>query len=748
MKSPGKKIFVTGGNGFIGSRTVAELVERGYRVRCLLREQSDISRIQHLPFEIQRGDIRDQSSLREGIKGCDAVIHLAGISSWEQIKKEAQNLEAVIVEGTRNVLEVVREIPSMRTVVVSSAAAINASKKVKVFHEKSAYRLGNSSLKYSVAKRKAEKVVSEYVKNKGIDAVIVNPCEVYGPDDIGLVTAGNLIPLLGTLPALVCQGGTSVAHVDDVARGIVLALENGKKGERYILGGENLTLAEIAQLVRELAGRSNQVITLPNFFVKQLCQSMAFAGLDPPLSPDLFEYARLYWFVDSTKAKRELGYKSRPARDVFAGVVKWLIDSKRVAGQASLRYGGGRFDPRIAMMRVFGFLQGKKIVILSSNPKLCSDVLASSDTKGTFLETLFATPAWNPVYSIESVDGDRWKQLSEDFKKLMSQIDWRDRLTPLTLKHSTSLVERLLTDSSEVLGSELISRLVLRILFELIFEKQINQDDETLFFQASLEWRKEIAIKGKADERIKSLFLTHLSEHLALSRFKDSFKLFKSDSLGFLSIFAQPFLISPQINVSDIFVTVFQYLERDAQMTKLARSWALKGDKARLGGILQESIRLAHPFPILERELQKDLTFDGKHYAAGTQFFILMDQLEQDRDFDPERWLLAPADNPYFSIPFAAGPRMCTGKPIAMEMMVEILRILLVRLPMDKIQPQRGHLYSGRYNDASSSKVESRYQTQVFLRGLWKSFLIGRGRFQGLSPVHASDSAAKCPFGH
>jgi dihydroflavonol-4-reductase len=325
------KVFVTGGNGFLGSRTVEELIRKGYEVRCLLRKESKIDRIQHLPFESHIGDICDPDSLVKGAEGCDAIIHLACISSWTQIRAQEHLLEKTAVEGTKNVLEAARLNGGIRTLFVSSAAAVNASKSPKLFNEKSKYSLLNSNLKYSIAKYKAEQVVKAYVEDYDLDVVTVNPCEVYGPNDDGMITAGNLLEVLKWGPALVCSGGTSVAHVEDIAAGIVLALEKGQKGHRYILGGDNLTISDLAKIVRRLAGKSQFVVKVSNSLLMPLCNTLSKLGFAPPVPIDVLEYAVLYWFVDSSKAKKELGYKWRPARETFTEVVQWLLATHRVA---------------------------------------------------------------------------------------------------------------------------------------------------------------------------------------------------------------------------------------------------------------------------------------------------------------------------------------------------------------------------------------------------------------------------------
>ncbi len=325
------RVFVTGGNGFLGSSTVKELRRKGYKVRCLLRKESAIERIQRCKFETHIGDIRDLESLREGMQGCDAVIHLACISSWQQIRENEEQLDSIVVGGTENVLRAAKANGNLRTVHVSSSAAINASKKPFIFDETSPYTLQSSTLKYSLAKHKAEEIVTNYVINLGSDALMVNPCEVYGPNDTGMVTAGNILEILKNGAPIACAGGTAIAHVDDVARGIVLALEKGRTGERYILGGENLTITELTQLVRRFAGKSDHVITLPNSVLLPFSYLMRILRLPPPIPADVLSYATLYWFMDSTKAKRELGYSWRSANQTIQIVFQWLLKTKRFA---------------------------------------------------------------------------------------------------------------------------------------------------------------------------------------------------------------------------------------------------------------------------------------------------------------------------------------------------------------------------------------------------------------------------------
>src|SRR5205085_648333 len=128
---------------------------------------------------------------------------------------------------------------------------------------------------------------------------------------------GNIVDLYASPIALVPHGGTAVAHVEDVAAGIVAAVTKGKAGERYILGGDNLTIAELARWVLRLGGKKRPVLAIPNFIVRALCRLCVWLRLPPPAPLDVLDYATRYWFVDCSKAKRELGYAPRSAGEVL-----------------------------------------------------------------------------------------------------------------------------------------------------------------------------------------------------------------------------------------------------------------------------------------------------------------------------------------------------------------------------------------------------------------------------------------------
>jgi dihydroflavonol-4-reductase len=321
-------VFVTGGNGFIGSVVVRELLHSGHMVTCLLRPTSRTQRIDGLGVKRLLGDIRDAATVKAGMQECDATIHLASLSAWNEINSPV--LEEVVQGGTRNVLEAAADLQNHRVIFVSSAAAVNGSDKPQVFDENSDFTLCDPELKYAHAKHRAEALCLNAFR-QGLSVIIVNPGEVYGPNDDDMVTAGNLVDFSKSNPVLVCNGGTSVVYVDDVAAGIVAALEKGRAGERYILGGENVTIRQLADLCLQLLSRRSKIVTLPNGVIRWVARSATRVGLPLPFNAEVIPYATRYWFVDGSKARRELGVQFRSARDTLLPTIAWLRQAGHVA---------------------------------------------------------------------------------------------------------------------------------------------------------------------------------------------------------------------------------------------------------------------------------------------------------------------------------------------------------------------------------------------------------------------------------
>jgi dihydroflavonol-4-reductase len=322
------KVLVTGGNGFIGSVVVRTLVAQGHQARCLLRPTSQTERLDGVTYEKAVGDVRDAASVTAALVGCDAVIHLASLSAWDQI--DSPLMDEVVEGGTKNILDAAKGKPGTRVVFVSSILAINGSNEPHEFDESSEWTVRNDRrLTYSRSKRRAEQMCREAVTD-GVPVVIVNPGEVYGPNDTALITACNLIDFAKSKPVLVCNGGTSVVYVDDVALAIVRALEKGRTGERYILGGENLTVKQLASLCLELLGQRKRIVRVPNGVIKFIAAVGSTLHIPLPFNHHVIPYATKYWFMSNQKAQRELGVSFRSARDTLAPTLDWLKKSGRI----------------------------------------------------------------------------------------------------------------------------------------------------------------------------------------------------------------------------------------------------------------------------------------------------------------------------------------------------------------------------------------------------------------------------------
>jgi dihydroflavonol-4-reductase len=296
-------------------------------VRCLLRSTSDTTRIKGLPYDTSIGDVTHRESVFEGMKGCEAVLHLASLSNWSDIY--SPRMHPVVVGGSRNVIDAAMANGRLPMVFVSSITAIDGTLAPQVLNEDSACHL-DASFIYSHAKREVEGFCKEAAK-EGLPVVIVNPAEVYGPHDTALNTAGNLVDMAKSSPVLVCKGGTSVVHVEDVANGIIVALTKGKPGARYILGGDNLHVSELASLSLSILGQHKRIIQLPNGVLRTLAAAADKLHLPFPINPKVVPYATRFWFMNNQKARAELGLSFRSARETLEPTFAWLKESHLIS---------------------------------------------------------------------------------------------------------------------------------------------------------------------------------------------------------------------------------------------------------------------------------------------------------------------------------------------------------------------------------------------------------------------------------
>ena len=318
--------FVTGGTGFIGGAVVRRLLEAGHKVRALVRPGADTRQLDGLRVERVEGDLLDRESLRRGMAGCGWVLHVAALysywgHSWESFRQAN-------VEGTRQLLEVAHKEGIARIVYTSSIAALGVHKDGSPANEDSPSTLADRIGPYQRSKFLAEKVARDFAR-QGLPVVIVNPSSPVGIGDHKPTPTGQIIVdfLNGRIFGYV-DTGLNIVDVEDVAAGHLLAAERGRVGQRYILGGENLTLKQILDLLAEVSGRPQVWHRIPHWVAQ--CWSyvdVTMAKLNPhrtpAATPDKVRLARRYEFFDPGKAVRELGLPQTPARVALRKAVEW-----------------------------------------------------------------------------------------------------------------------------------------------------------------------------------------------------------------------------------------------------------------------------------------------------------------------------------------------------------------------------------------------------------------------------------------
>jgi dihydroflavonol-4-reductase len=323
------KIAITGGNGFIGSQLAAALSERGHRVRVLVRPSSDLTNLRSLTVEQCPGDVRDLDSLLRAFDGCELVFHTAAIVSFWKPLYPLQH--EVNVLGTRNVVTAARRAGVRRLVHTSSIAALGhppdgSLGSGPLADETTAFNWDGSVAGYKRSKYEGELEIRQGIE-QGLDAVIVNPAVVIGPGDIHF-NGGDFIRSVarGFVPFYI-HGGANIAFVEDVVRGHISAAEQGRTGERYILGGENLTHRQIFQTIAQIVGKPAPRIPIPVTIVKAAARVLdvisAVTGKKPLLTPELVAGAGLHNWYSTAKAEKELGYTITPFRTAVQKTYDW-----------------------------------------------------------------------------------------------------------------------------------------------------------------------------------------------------------------------------------------------------------------------------------------------------------------------------------------------------------------------------------------------------------------------------------------
>jgi dihydroflavonol-4-reductase len=319
--------LVTGATGFVGSAVARTLAMRGHDLRLLARPTSDRRNLAGLDAEIVTGDLTDPASLARAAAGCRYVFHVA--ADYRFWVPDPDAMLRANVDGALAMVRAAAQAGAERIVHCSSVAALGQIGDGTPADEATPTNEADFVGIYKRSKYLAEKAVLDLARRDGLPVVVVNPAAPVGPRDIKPTPTGKMIrdAATGRVPAYI-DTGLNIVHVDDVAEGHVLALEKGRVGQRYVLGGENMLLKDILALVSDVVHRRAPSICLPEavvwpaaFVMEKLAK---FTGIAPMMTRDHLKMARKKMFYSSAKAAAELGYKPRPVRLAVEDAVAWF----------------------------------------------------------------------------------------------------------------------------------------------------------------------------------------------------------------------------------------------------------------------------------------------------------------------------------------------------------------------------------------------------------------------------------------
>ncbi len=319
--------LLTGATGFVGSAVARVLAARGHRLRLLVRATSDRRNLAGLDAELALGDLTDAASLARAATGCRYLVHVA--ADYRFWVPDPDAMLRANVEGTVAVMRAALAAGVERVVHCSSVAALGYTADGSPADEATPIDEGAFVGIYKRSKFLAERAVLDLVRQEKLPAVVVNPAAPVGPRDIKPTPTGKMIrdAAAGRVPAYI-DTGLNIVHVDDVAEGHALALERGRIGERYILGGENLLLKDVLALVADVAGGRPPWLELPEAVVWPVALFMEglarLTGIPPMMTRDHLKMARHKMYFSSAKAMAELGYAPRPARLAVEDAVAWF----------------------------------------------------------------------------------------------------------------------------------------------------------------------------------------------------------------------------------------------------------------------------------------------------------------------------------------------------------------------------------------------------------------------------------------
>ena len=320
------KVVVTGANGFLGSWLTKALVSRGYDVHILARPTSDLSDLKGVNFKTLFGDVTDPVSLEKAFAGAQGVFHLAGVVAYRH--EERAQMEKVNVQGAANVIQAAEKMKVPKILHLSSVVAIGASTSPKeILNENSPYTISKLNLGYFETKRKAEILVKAATDRGAFEAIIVNPSTIYGASDAKKGSRSVQVKVAQGRFPFYTPGGASIVGVEDVVDGIMKAWDKGRSGERYILSHENWTVKELFTAIAQEAGVKPPAHKLPSFVLHSvgfIGDALRPLGVKGPVTRENAWTSTMFHWFDNSKARRELGFNPRPAREAIQKSVQWM----------------------------------------------------------------------------------------------------------------------------------------------------------------------------------------------------------------------------------------------------------------------------------------------------------------------------------------------------------------------------------------------------------------------------------------
>lgn len=325
MLSRSDIILVTGATGFVGAAVARRLAQLNCRLRLLVRPGSDRRNLAGLEAELAEGDLARPETLERAVQGCRYLFHVA--ADYRLWVPDAAAMRRVNIDGTVALLQAAAQAGVERSVYTSSVAALGLNPDGIPADETTPVRPQYLIGAYKRSKYEAEQAVRRLAAVQ--DIVIVNPSTPVGPGDVKPTPTGQMVldAARGKMPAYV-DTGLNIVHVDDVAEGHILAMQRGRQGEGYILGGENLMLGQFFAMIAAQAGRRPPRLRLPIAPLRPLAWGMErfaqITGRTPLMTTETLKMADKKMFFRSGKAKQELGYAPRPAAEAVAGALAWF----------------------------------------------------------------------------------------------------------------------------------------------------------------------------------------------------------------------------------------------------------------------------------------------------------------------------------------------------------------------------------------------------------------------------------------